>query len=407
MDGRGLRACRSSRGGGGARPCPLSGYLSYDPPRCSADQSALGREPASRRAGLDRRRHARPLQPRRRDCRDPRWGRRGDRREARGGRPWHREPRGLPGPTVVRRDARYEEMVRNCKEHIVAGDVFQCVPSQRRRADVRVAPDVYRACARVNRRRTLSPRSRRHGARRLVAERLSPAGRRSSLCPIAGTTEPTEGDVERLLSSEKDRAEHGCSSTSAATTCRASARRAPFTSRRNMEVERFSHVSHLVSEVVGELSDGTTPFELLRACFRPGPSAGRRRSARCGSSPARGLSARPVLAEPSSTRSRAAPWTMHRAPDDGDAGGTAHLGGRGGDRRRTRDPRPSTRSACTSSRRSRPRSTSPRRRSRDERTGGCRVRAWRVVGGEGPDSRRLRLVHLQPVHILRALGAEV
>ena len=28
----------------------------------------------------------------------------------------------------------------------------------------------------------------------------------ASLCPIAGTTEPTEGDVERLLSSEKDRA---------------------------------------------------------------------------------------------------------------------------------------------------------------------------------------------------------
>ena len=31
---------------------------------------------------------------------------------------------------------------------------------------------------------------------------------KASLCPIAGTTEPTEGDVERLLSSEKDRAEH-------------------------------------------------------------------------------------------------------------------------------------------------------------------------------------------------------
>jgi anthranilate synthase component 1 len=43
---------------------------------------------------------------------------------------------------------------------------------------------------------------------------------------------------------------------------------------RNMEVERFSHVSHLVSEVVGELQPGTTPFELLRACFPAGTVSG-------------------------------------------------------------------------------------------------------------------------------------
>ena len=43
---------------------------------------------------------------------------------------------------------------------------------------------------------------------------------------------------------------------------------------RNMEVERFSHVSHLVSEVVGELRPGTTPLELLRACFPAGTVSG-------------------------------------------------------------------------------------------------------------------------------------
>jgi anthranilate synthase component 1 len=43
---------------------------------------------------------------------------------------------------------------------------------------------------------------------------------------------------------------------------------------RFMEVERFSHVSHLVSEVVGELRDGVTPFELLRACFPAGTVSG-------------------------------------------------------------------------------------------------------------------------------------
>jgi len=43
---------------------------------------------------------------------------------------------------------------------------------------------------------------------------------------------------------------------------------------RLMEPERYSHVTHLVSEVVGELRDGTTPYELLRACFPAGTVSG-------------------------------------------------------------------------------------------------------------------------------------
>ena len=97
------------------------------------------------------------------------------------------------------------------KEHIVAGDVFQFVPSQRAERPTSASPlDLYRALRRVNPSPYLflleldgislvgsSPE-------RLVACENG----RASLCPIAGTTEPTEGDVERLLSSEKDRAEH-------------------------------------------------------------------------------------------------------------------------------------------------------------------------------------------------------
>ena len=41
-----------------------------------------------------------------------------------------------------------------------------------------------------------------------------------------------------------------------------------------MEPERYSHVTHLVSEVSGELRDGVTPFELLRACFPAGTVSG-------------------------------------------------------------------------------------------------------------------------------------
>ena len=68
------------------------------------------------------------------------------------GVPWHREPRGDPGPLRRIPDrARYEEMVRVVKEHIVAGDVFQCVPSQRAERPTSASPlDVYRALRRVN-----------------------------------------------------------------------------------------------------------------------------------------------------------------------------------------------------------------------------------------------------------------
>ena len=43
---------------------------------------------------------------------------------------------------------------------------------------------------------------------------------------------------------------------------------------RFLEPERFSHITHLVSEVVGELCEGVTPFDLLRACFPAGTVSG-------------------------------------------------------------------------------------------------------------------------------------
>ncbi len=195
-----------------------------------------------------------------------------------GGIPWQREERGVAGP--LRRSPsreRYEEMVRICKQHIVAGDAFQIVPSQRaERPTSATALELYRALRRVNPSPYLflleldgvaligsSPE-------RLVACEDGKA----SLCPIAGTTEPTEGDVERLLSSEKDRAEHvmlvDLGRNDLSRVCRGGTVHVA----RSMEVERFSHVSHLVSEVVGEVRDGVGPFDVLRACFPAGTVSG-------------------------------------------------------------------------------------------------------------------------------------
>jgi anthranilate synthase component 1 len=43
---------------------------------------------------------------------------------------------------------------------------------------------------------------------------------------------------------------------------------------RFLEPERFSHVTHLVSEIAGTLQDGITPFDLLRATFPAGTVSG-------------------------------------------------------------------------------------------------------------------------------------
>ena len=194
------------------------------------------------------------------------------------GIPWQRETRGVAGPISRSPDRDgYEEMVRSVKRHIVAGDVFQCVPSQRAVRPTSASPlDVYRALRRVN----PSPYLFLLDLDGLALVGSSPErlvaceDGRASLCPIAGTTDPTEGDVERLLSSEKDRAEHvmlvDLGRNDLSRVCRAGTVHVA----RDMEVERFSHVSHLVSEVVGELRADVSPFDLLRACFPAGTVSG-------------------------------------------------------------------------------------------------------------------------------------
>ena len=41
-----------------------------------------------------------------------------------------------------------------------------------------------------------------------------------------------------------------------------------------MDVERYSHVMHLVSHVTGQLRDGLTSYDALRACFPAGTVSG-------------------------------------------------------------------------------------------------------------------------------------
>jgi anthranilate synthase component I len=172
---------------------------------------------------------------------------------------------------------RYEEMVRTCQEHIRAGDAYQIVPSQRAERPTSASPlALYRALRRVN----PSPYLFLFELDELALVGSSPErlvacdNGRASVCPIAGTTSPDDGDVERLLSSEKDRAEHvmlvDLGRNDLSRVCLGGTVHVT----RFMDVERFSHVSHLVSEVTGDLRDGVTPFDVLRACFPAGTVTG-------------------------------------------------------------------------------------------------------------------------------------
>jgi anthranilate synthase component I len=183
--------------------------------------------------------------------------------------------RGFARRTPLRAD--YEASVRAAKGHIRAGDVFQVVLSQRaERPTSASALDLYRALRRVNPSPYLFLLELEDVA--LIGsspETLVKAeGRRASLNPIAGTTERGPGDAERLLASEKDRAEHvmlvDLGRNDLSRVC------VPGTVEveRFLEVERYSHVTHLVSQVGGDLQDGVSPFDLLRACFPAGTVSG-------------------------------------------------------------------------------------------------------------------------------------
>jgi anthranilate synthase component I len=171
----------------------------------------------------------------------------------------------------------YERAVVKAKAHIRAGDAFQIVLSQRaERPTSAGALELYRSLRRVN----PSPYLFLLELNGLSLVGSSPEtlvkaeGRRASLNPIAGTTHPGNGDAARLLSSEKDRAEHvmlvDLGRNDLSRVCRPGSVHV----ERFLEPERFSHVTHLVSEVVGELNDGVTSFDLLRACFPAGTVSG-------------------------------------------------------------------------------------------------------------------------------------
>jgi anthranilate synthase component 1 len=183
---------------------------------------------------------------------------------------------------------RYEDMVRDAKEHILAGDIFQVVLSQRFSRETNVEPfDVYRAVRRLN----PSPYMFFFdfglvdneplyivGSSPEIFVRLE--GRTASLRPIAGTR-PRGADAatdaalaEELLADPKERAEHvmlvDLGRNDLGRVCEyGTVKVSDF-----FTIERYSHVMHIVSHVEGKLKSDLTAFDLVRAAFPAGTVSG-------------------------------------------------------------------------------------------------------------------------------------
>jgi anthranilate synthase component 1 len=179
--------------------------------------------------------------------------------------------------------AEFEAMVRQAKEHIAAGDVYQVVLSQRFSASVGVDPfTVYRALRHVN----PSPYMFfvRLGGRCMVGSSpemlVRVEGRNAVTHPIAGTRPRGRTDEEdqrladELKRNEKERAEHvmlvDLGRNDLGRVCSYGSVRVPTF----MALERYSHVMHLVSVVEGRLADDRDRLDALVSCFPAGTVSG-------------------------------------------------------------------------------------------------------------------------------------
>jgi len=177
----------------------------------------------------------------------------------------------------------FEAGVREIKEHIAAGDIYQAVLSQRFEAEVTADPfTVYRALRHVN----PSPYMYFMRMGKLAIVGASPEmlvrveGRRVETHPIAGTRPRGTNDdedlrfAEELKRNEKERAEHvmlvDLGRNDLGRVCDFGSVRVP----QYMAVERYSHVMHLVSTVDGRLAESNDHLDALVACFPAGTVSG-------------------------------------------------------------------------------------------------------------------------------------
>ncbi|MBL8117046.1 MAG: anthranilate synthase component I [Anaerolineae bacterium] len=178
----------------------------------------------------------------------------------------------------------YENAVRAAKEYIAAGDAFQIVLSQRFTRKTSAPPlAIYRAL------RALNPSPYMFflnfgeemsliGASPEVMVRLEDG--QAMVRPIAGTRprgnseEDDKRLAEELLADPKERAEHVMLVDLGRNDLGRVCDYGTVKVQKMMYVEKYSHVMHIVSQVVGNLRADMDAFDLLRATFPAGTLSG-------------------------------------------------------------------------------------------------------------------------------------
>ncbi len=178
---------------------------------------------------------------------------------------------------------RFEEMVRQAKEYIAAGDAIQIVLSQCFRTSWRRDPfDLYRALRCIN----PSPYMFYLNLADLILAGASPEilvrleENKVELRPIAGTRrrgatpEQDKALEEELLADPKERAEHIMLVDLGRNDVGRVAEIGSVKVTELFAVERYSHVMHIVSHVEGRLAPGKDALDVLAASFPAGTVSG-------------------------------------------------------------------------------------------------------------------------------------
>ena len=185
--------------------------------------------------------------------------------------------------TSNRTQEAFEAMVRRSIEYIRAGDIFQVVPSQRLSRHVNASPlTIYRALRAIN----PSPYMffldlddfHIVGASPELLVRFE--DHEITIRPIAGTrprgSDPQSDSLlaQELKDDPKERAEHIMLLDLARNDVGRVSVAGSVQISEFMEIERYSHVMHLVSNVTGQLREDISPFDALRAGFPAGTVSG-------------------------------------------------------------------------------------------------------------------------------------
>jgi anthranilate synthase component 1 len=197
-----------------------------------------------------------------------------------------RTPRIPDNPSAMKSTmtrSQHHEAVLKAKDYIEAGDAIQVVVSHRLSADLQIPPfDLYRALRAINPSPYMYYLS--FGESKIIGASpellVREEGGKVITRPIAGTRRRGKDAAEdrrladELMADEKERAEHlmlvDLHRGDIGQVCK------PGTVQVDqlMQVEYYSHVMHIVSNVVGDLADDYDQYDLLRAVFPAGTVSG-------------------------------------------------------------------------------------------------------------------------------------